>query len=280
MAKVSRTQAAAAAASTVPQRPSWQLPPGVSRGTWDYLHLPSIADDYDNYFREHPLLSLDMRLVDQYLPRREHGRAPIVADFGCGTARVAKQLVPRGYRVLNVDMSLPMLGQAAQLEPSTLASSVCVQANLVQLEWLEDQSLDMAVCLFSSIGMIRGRKHRRTFLGHVHRCLQEEAVLFVHVHNRWSSLFDPGGVRWLAGTWLRSWAGQGWEFGDRVYQYRGLPAMFLHIFSRSELVRDLHTAGFRKLDVLPINHTATALLHKRTALVNLRAGGYFAVARR
>ena len=25
----------------------WQLPPGVSRGLWDYLHDPSLARSYD-----------------------------------------------------------------------------------------------------------------------------------------------------------------------------------------------------------------------------------------
>jgi ubiquinone/menaquinone biosynthesis C-methylase UbiE len=262
----------------VPARPLWQLPPGVSRGTWDYIHLASIADDYDSYFKEHPLLRLDMQIVERFLPKLGD-TPPIVGDFGCGTARVAKQLAPQGYRVLNVDMSLPMLKQATANDLDS-AMSVCVRGNLVQLDWLRDRSLAMAVCLFSSIGMIRGRSHRRAFLKHVHRCLCDGAVLVLHVHNRMRSLFDPGGIRWLLNTHWKSWTGNTWEFGDRVYNYRGLPAMFLHIYSQNELVQDLRSAGFSQFEVLPINATASELLQRRTFFANVRAGGFFAIARR
>ena len=32
-------------------RPTWQLPPGVSRGTWDYVHRDSIATEYDTFMQ-------------------------------------------------------------------------------------------------------------------------------------------------------------------------------------------------------------------------------------
>ena len=37
-------------------RPTWQLPPGVSRGTWDYVSTPSIATEYDAFHGDHPLM--------------------------------------------------------------------------------------------------------------------------------------------------------------------------------------------------------------------------------
>jgi len=40
-------------------RPAWQLPPGVSRGLWDYVHAPHIADDYDDYFALNSLFETD-----------------------------------------------------------------------------------------------------------------------------------------------------------------------------------------------------------------------------
>jgi SAM-dependent methyltransferase len=261
-------------------RPAWQLPPGVSRGTWDYLHSPSIADDYDSYFNDHPLLKLDIHLLHRYLPEPPEGSDDCqitVADFGCGTARVARALMPLGYRVLNVDMSQPMLYQAIGLCGEHPRLSACVRGNLVQMDWLRDDVLDMAVCLFSSIGMIRGRDNRQAFLQHVHRCLKKEARLVVHVHNRLRSLLDPGGPRWLLSTRWKSWTGRDWEYGDRVYNYRGLPAMFLHIYSRRELVEDLQAAGFRKMEILPINSTASALMKAKTLLSNVRAGGYIAI---
>ena len=158
--------------------------------------------------------------------------------------------------------------------------SGCVQANLVQLEWLRDATLDMAVCLFSSIGMIRGRQHRLKFLSNVCRSLKPNSPLILHVHNRLRSLFDPGGPAWLLKTWLSSWTNRDWEYGDRVYAYRGLPSMFLHIYSRRELVADLTAAGFNELQILPINSTSSDLLPATTRFATLRAGGYFAIAKR
>ncbi len=264
-------------------RPAWQLPPGVSRGTWDYLHLPSIADDYDHYFRDHPLLTLDIEIVRQFLPKNS---GAIIADFGCGTARVARALSPLGYRMLNVDLSRHMLRQASQVagaqaeQERSEVFSACVQANLVQLEWLRDSVLDMAVCLFSSIGMIRGREHRQKFLSEVCRSLRFDAPLVLHVHNRLRSLLDPGGPAWLLKTRMSSWVTRDWEYGDRVYTYRGLPSMFLHIYSRRELIEDLRLSGFSQVQILPINSTADRLLPSATRFSTIKAGGYFAIARR
>ena len=159
-----------------------------------------------------------------------------------------------------------MLRQAAQSASSepNVSQIACVQANLVQLDWLRDEVLDVAVCLFSSIGMIRGRAHRQQFLTHVRRSLKPNAPLILHVHNRLHSLFDPGGPAWLLKTRIRSWTTNDWEYGDRVYSYRGLPSMFLHIYSRRELVADLSAAGFTQWQILPINKTASDLLPAST----------------
>jgi SAM-dependent methyltransferase len=259
-------------------RPAWQLPPGVSRGTWDYLRSPSIADDYDQYFSDHPLLKLDIEVTRRFLP--PSGSEPVVADFGCGTARVARALTPEGYRVLNVDLSRNMLLQATCSNAAHADRSSCVLGNLAQLEFLRDGSLQAAVCLFSSIGMIRGRDNRKQFLTHVARSLASGARFILHVHNRLSSLFDPGGPGWLLRTRLKSWFNQDWEYGDRVYAYRGLPAMYLHIYSRKELVDDLQTSGFSKPQILPINSTSSELLPPNTRFSTVRAGGFFSIAYR
>lgn len=255
-------------------RPFWQLPAGVSRGTWDYVQSEGIAQDYDAYFADHPLLELDREFVFQNLPDNSDGSA-VVADFGCGTGRVARDLMARGYRVLNLDLSLPMLKEAESEIRFTSAASVRV--NLAELEALRDQCLDMGVCLFSSLGMIRGRTHRRNFLRHVARSLKPEAPFIVHVHNRNSSWRDPGGLAWLIASAAASLRAN-YEFGDRSYAYRGLPAMFLHIYSRTELLSDLRYAGFNRIRCRALNHTSDALLCKNRWFDNWRAGGYLAIA--
>jgi SAM-dependent methyltransferase len=226
-------------------------------------------------------MRLDMDILRSQLPPVLDGEpAPLIADLGCGTGRVAHQLPPLGYHMLNVDLSPAMLREvAAKTQPEYQSRSRCVCANLVQVdEALEPISVDMAVCLFSSLGMIRGRKHRRQFLSAVRQVLKPGGKLFVHVHNRLRSLFDPGGPSWLLRSRWQSLSSREWEFGDRVYAYRRLPNMFLHIYSRRELIADLRAAGFESLQIMPINATGDALLPQRTPLVGLRAGGYFAVA--
>ena len=73
---------------TRPDRPTWQLPPGVSRGLWDYVHTPHIADDYDDYFAFNSLFETDGAVLN-----RHFDRPGLVADLGCGTGRALVPLV-------------------------------------------------------------------------------------------------------------------------------------------------------------------------------------------
>ena len=262
-------------------RRAWQLPRGVSSGTWDYLAEPAIATEYDAYHGDHPLMQLDVALVSEQLSalaaRRGCSTAELLlADFGCGTARVARHLHSSGCRTLNIDLSQHMLATAAA-DLGTSERAALVHSNLVELEWLGDRVLDMSVCLFSSIGMIRGREHRIAFLRNVRRTLKEDGLFVLHVHNRGHSWLDPQGPGWLLRTWLKSKTTANWEYGDRVYVYRGLPQMFLHIYSRRELMRELRAAGFVGTNVLPINLQGSALMKSRSVTEYFRAGGFFAL---
>ncbi len=259
--------------------PHWQLPVGVSRATWDYLQSEHIATEYDAYFADSALMRLDMEVLKSRLPAVDRRCPAIIADLGCGTGRVARELLPLGYRLVNVDLSAAMLREVeAKTPPEYRERSRCVSANLVELDSaLEPQSIDWAVCLFSSLGMIRGRQNRRRFLTGVRRALKLDGTFFVHVHNRMLSLFDPGGLHWLLSSWWASCLSRDAEFGDRIYAYRRLPKMFLHIYSRPELLADLRAAGFKHIEILPINSTGESLIYSKQHLSSFLAGGYFAV---
>ena len=93
-------------------RASWQLPAGVSRGTWDYVTETSIATDYADFHAGHPLLDLDSKLIAEHLGPsavRLDGSPRIAVDFGCGTGRNLIPLAEKGWRVVGVDLSLDML---------------------------------------------------------------------------------------------------------------------------------------------------------------------------
>src|SRR5262249_51821033 len=75
----------------------WQLPPGVSRGLWDYLHDAGLARGYDASLAGSPLLGADLRFAEEQFP--SPGR---LIDLGCGTGRLAVAFARRGFRVVAV----------------------------------------------------------------------------------------------------------------------------------------------------------------------------------
>ena len=261
-------------------RASWQLPAGVSRGTWDYVTQPEIATDYDRFHAGHPLLELDRRLIAEHLGPaaiRSDGSRRIAVDFGCGTGRNLIPLAEQGWRVVGVDLSLDML-EEYRTKASLVAQSkaVAIRANMAHLDCLADGFADTVLCMYSSLGMVQGRDNRRSFMKHAKRFLTADGKFFVHVHNRGSWLRDPGGVRRTLMDWFRALRDPTWELGDRVYAYRGLPSMFLHIYSERELRSDLIASGLLIERFYRLNRQSSELL-TGSWFPHLRSGGFLAV---
>ncbi len=61
----------------------WQLPPGVTRPLWDYLHDPDIARQYDARLAGTPLLTLDIAFVLDHC--RPPGASPTSAAAPAGS---------------------------------------------------------------------------------------------------------------------------------------------------------------------------------------------------
>src|SRR3954452_15062810 len=101
--------AARSSRSPMPPPADWQLPPGVHRDVWEYLHDSTLARRYDESLAGTPLLDLDRRFVDRHLPGPGRVRA-----LGCGTGRVAVPLAARGCAVVGVDLSEEMLRVAGE----------------------------------------------------------------------------------------------------------------------------------------------------------------------
>lgn len=259
-----------------PVQPTWQLPPGVSRGLWDYAHSRSVAEDYDEYFALNSLFDFDEQVLARFFTQP----GALVADLGCGTGRALLPIVRRGLRGLAIDLSRPMLEVVR--EKATLDSLPidCLQANLVELGSLRDASIDYAMCMFSTLGMIRGRENRRRALGHIRRALKPDGVFVLHVHNFWHNLFDPGGPWWLLRNLLIAPLRRDLDIGDKSFSYRGVPNMFLHVFRRGELRGELRRAGFRVREMIPLDTTRRHPLPRPWLLERLRANGWIVVCQR
>jgi SAM-dependent methyltransferase len=257
---------------TVDRRPEWQLPRGVPRGVWEYAQAEHIAQEYDEYFAGTRLFDFDEQVLARYFTR-----CGLVVDLGCGTGRALVPLARRGFRGLGVDLSEQMLrivGQKAATEGLRIDR---IRANLVDLGCLRDQVADYCICLFSTLGMIQGRENRHQALLHARRILKPGGLLAVHVHNFWFSLFDAPSRRWLAGHLLRWLLRRDIQRGDKFFDYRRIPKVYLHTFSQRELLRALRAAGFRLREVIPLHTTRQRPLRCPWFLGWLRANGWIAV---
>ena len=234
------------------------MPRGVAKGTWDYIRANNIAEGYDDFLLDDPLTKVDRQIIDRYLPeilnpttselKPKLIERPLVADFGCGTGRSLLPILHRGFRGLGIDLSIPMLQafkEKSALFPEVADRITLLNANLVEMDGLKDNSVDHGVCMFSTLGMIKGLTHRSTFLNHVRRVIKPGGHFIVHAHNVWYQSRFPGGIRQLlGGAWshLRRRS----EFGDRTASYRNVNQMFIHSFCQNELRNVLDSSGFEK----------------------------------
>jgi SAM-dependent methyltransferase len=260
----------------VPRRPpDWQMPPGVQGGLWDYLQSEDLAAGYDAGLQDSALASQDVAFVDRHCPTP--GR---LLDLGCGTGRLLAAMARKGHSPVGIDLSLPML-QVAREKTQALGLSVdLVQANIIRLDFLADDSFDSAACLFSTLGMVHGADNRRAVVGHVYRLLRPGGTFILHVHNKWFNFWDRGGRRWLVRD-LLAWRQQGEERGDRVMPvHQGIAGLCLHLFTRSEVVGLLRSAGFRIAEVVPVSVRADGRVRFPWWFGWLRAYGYLIAAKK
>ncbi|MBA4067837.1 MAG: hypothetical protein C0501_29885 [Isosphaera sp.] len=217
--------------------PDWQLPPGVDRGLWDYLHAADMVAGYDGQTRASPLAAADVAFCEATFPTP--GR---LVDLGCGTGRLCARFAAKGYDCVGVDLSDEMLAKARENAPAV----TWVKANLVDLSELPAGSFDYAACLFSTLGMVRGAENRATVVANAFRLLRPGGRFVLHAHNRYFRGLGRGrvwGQRW------KTWLGRA-DAGDITMSqaYGGAP-LTLHHFTRRGVVRLLGGAGFAVREV-------------------------------
>jgi len=253
-------------------KPTWQLPPGVSRGSLDYIESPQIADGYDDDLGLGFEQQFDEEVLLQAIPEKG-----LVADLGCGTARALIPLVRRGNQGLAVDLSSEMLRIVQQKATEEDLTIECLQANLVELDTISSGSIDHAICMFSTLGMIRGSDNRKTFLDHCFRILKPGATFVVHVHNFWANLYGPNGLIWIVNHFFQCWTSNEIKPGDKYYPYRGIPNFYLHVYWQSEFESELKNSQFQVRRMIPLRTDRQGQLAWPRLLSSLRAGGWIAI---
>ncbi len=243
--------------------------------TVTYLSRPEIAYEYDDYFADSPLFAFDTTLLERWFP--QPGR---VIDVGCGTGRHVAHLARLGHAVTGVDLSDHMLRVAREKLNGTAWSAALVRADMMEVPQLfRPDTFDVALSMFSTLGLIAGRANRAEFLRGLAYVVKPGGHLAVHVHNRWHDVLTMDGVHALVANLWQTYRGQA-EWGDKIlWYYRGIRDMYVHVFSRRELNDLLVEAGWDVVDIVSLNGRRSGPLRLPLA-TSFRANGFIALARR
>lgn len=254
--------------------PPWRLPEGVNAALWQYARTPRLAAEEADYFQGHPLFAADTRALDERF--REPG--PLI-DLGCGAGRLALHFAARGFPVVAVDLSRPMLTEVRRRADAAGLAISLVAANLCRLDCVRDGQFAYALLMFSTLGMIRGASARQRALAGAAHLLRPGGRLALHAHNIWLNARDAQGRAWLLGQFGKALLGRP-GFGDRRMTYRGIPGMEVHLYRWGELRRELRGSGLTIEEVLPLDAVRARPIAAPWLLHGLRAGGWLVFARR
>jgi len=247
----------------------------IQPSTWRYIRSARVARDYDRYFADNPLFRYDTALLERWFDRP--GR---LLDLGCGTGRHVVHFARRGFTVVGVDLSGPMLSIAADKLKRASLSARLLQEDVLNIHrHLPAGSFDYVICMFSTFGLVAGRRNRYRLLRRIHRLLKPAGRLALHVHNRRRNLFSFEGQAYLVRNAFSVLAGRD-EWGDKYLgRYRGIRRMYVHVFSLGEITRLLERSGLRLLETVNLNRARNGPLRIRLA-ASWRANGFILLAAR
>lgn len=241
---------------------------------WQYTQADHIAEQYDDYHSYNSLFDFDSAVLARHFAERG-----TLVDLGCGSGRLLMPFARRGYPCIAVDLSMPMLRVVGEKAARENVRVDRLRANIVELDCLAADSADYCICMFATLGMIRGAQSRHRALAHVRRILKPGGLLVLHVHNRWYNLFDPQGRWWLLSHLLESRVRGTLEPGDKFFDYRGIPNMFHHVFTKWELTAALRRAGLEIVECIALDTQRRHALRWPWLLGRLRANGWIVVCR-
>lgn len=179
-----------------------------------------------------------------------------ILDIGCGYGRHAMELAARGFQVVALDFSLPLLLRGADEAQRRGLNINFVHGDMRELTF-EDQ-FDGAYCLFSTFGYFEEEANKKTARG-IAKALKPGARLIIEVLNRDYLIADLPARVW--------WEGDGCVvleevdfnyFSSRIASRRSVvfddgrqleQEISMRAYSLHEFGKLLHSAGFRVLEV-------------------------------
>jgi SAM-dependent methyltransferase len=183
-------------------------------------------------------------------------------DLGCGYGRHAMELAARGFHLVGLDLSLPLLLRGADEAQRRGLSINFVHGDMRELDF--DAQFDGVYCLFSTFGYFDDETNKKT-ASNVARALKPGGRAVLEVLNRDYVIHELPTRVW--------WEGDGCVvleevdfnyFSSRVHSNRSVvfddgrqieQEISVRAYSLHELGKLLHSAGFRVVEVSGSLHT-------------------------
>lgn len=248
---------------------SEQVDDGLAPSMMQYVRSRAIALSYDDYYAYCSLFKFDVAVLDALMERPGS-----VLDLGCGTGRHTIPLARKGFEVTGVDLSEHMLAIARGKARAAGVSINLVKANILDMTAVPDGRFDYAICMFSTLGMIRRERNRVTALREIRKKLVPGGKFIAHFHNMYFGMWKWADIKWLVRTHLLGKILPGIETGDKYFrEYRGIKNMYLHLFSIREIKRLFRKGGFAISNFICISPDRTEELDGVT-FRSIRSNGY------
>jgi SAM-dependent methyltransferase len=228
-----------------PSKPSRSKPWYVDLFDEDYLRtLPFLTPQATQAEAEFVLESMNLAAGAQVL------------DVGCGYGRHAMELAARGFHVVGLDLSTPLLVRGGEESHRRGLTINFVRGDMRELDF--ENQFDAAYCLFSTFGYFDDETNKKT-LGNIQRALKPGGKVLIEILNRDYVIADLPTRVW--------WEGDGCVvleevelnyFSSRIQVNRSVvfddgrqveQEISVRAYSLHEVGKLMHLAGFRVLEV-------------------------------
>jgi SAM-dependent methyltransferase len=183
-------------------------------------------------------------------------------DLGCGYGRHAMELAARGFHMVGLDLSLPLLLRGADEAQRRGLSINFVHADMRELDF--DAQFDGVYCLFSTFGFFDDETNKKTATA-VARALKPGGRCVFEVLNRDYVISElPTRVWWEGDGCVVLEEVEFNYFSSRIHSNRSVvfddgrqieQEISIRAYSLHELGKLLHSAGFRVVEVSGSVHT-------------------------
>ncbi len=226
---------------------------------------PWFVDLFDeDYLRTLPFLTPQATQAEAEFVIDAMGLSPgaQVLDVGCGYGRHAMELAARGFHVVGLDMSTPLLVRGGEEAHRRGLTINFIRGDMRELDF--DAQFDAAYCLFSTFGYFDDETNKKT-ASNIARALKPGGRVMFEILNRDYVIADLPTRVW--------WEGEGCVvleevelnyFSSRIQVNRSVvfddgrqleQEISVRAYSLHEVGKLMHSAGFRVLEVSGGYHT-------------------------